>query len=492
MTHHGRSTFLAALSLGLTMTNPLVADDLAELRARLEKVEQDNRQLRSEVTRLKNDSNDHWLTDKRAQEVRALVEEVIADADTRASLLSDGLTAGHQNGAFYIGSHDGKFLLQIGGLIQARYLYNHRGVAPGGNDQFDTDESGFDMARIRLEVAGYIGDPRFTFAIRFGPDREDAEVLGEKAVIGYHPTDAISFYAGDDKAGFLREETTSPAMQLAVERSLMAEIFTAGYIQGIWVTWQVNDSLQLYASLNDGVRSGEQDNEFNSSFITAPVGDGDLGPIHKSFFLDRTDIAGTFRIDYKLAGNWAQYQDFSAWSGEPFAAFIGAAIHLELGETGSSPGGGASGSNDSFLLWTIDGSIEYNGFNIFAAAAGLHTDLESGDNLDMYGIVLQAGYMIIPDKLEPFARVEWIDLDGRNAGGKNDIIIVTVGANYYLLRHQAKFSADVLWVANNMPSSATLGLQDNQSFDQTLGHLGLRASEDYNQWVLRLQFQLMF
>lgn len=492
MTHHGRSTFLAALGIGLGLTPAMSADDLADLRNRLEKVEQDNQQLRAEVSKLRNDDSNHWLNEKRAQEVRSLVEEVLADADSRASLLQEGLTAGHQSGAFYIGSQDGRFLLQIGGLLQARYLYNHRGNAPGGNDQFDTDESGFDMSRIRLEVAGYIGDPRFTFAIRFGPDREDAEVLGEKAVVGYHPSDVFSFYAGDDKAGFLREETTSPAMQLAVERSLMAEVFTVGYVQGIWATWQADENIQLYASINDGVRSGEQDNEFNSAFIVAPPGDGDLGAIHKSFFLDRTDIAATFRIDWKIDGQWSQYQDFAAWSGEPFAAFLGAAVHLELGETGSSGGGGASGSNDNFLLWTVDGSIEREGFNFFGAIAGLHTDLESEDDLNMYGVVLQAGYMIIPDKLEPFARVEWIDLDGRNTTGKNDIIIVTVGANYYLIRHQAKITADVMWVANNLPGSSVLGLQDNQDFDQTLGHLGLRSSTDYNQWVLRVQFQLLF
>lgn len=488
---HGRIIFVASAGLCTWAAPFAIADDIAELRARLERVEKDNQQLRAEVGQLKQENQESWLSGKRADEIKSLVEEVIADADSRASLLQDGMTSGFNNG-FFIGSADGRFLLQIGGLIQARYLYNHRGSAPGGNDQGDTDEAGFDMARIRLEVAGYIGDPRFTYAIRFGPDREDAEVLGEKAVLGYHPTDRLSFYAGDDKAGFLREETTSPAMQLAVERSLVAEVFTVGYVQGVWATWMATDDIQLYASLNDGVRSGEQDNEFNSAFVTAPPGDGDLQAIHKSFFLDRTDIAATFRIDWKLAGTWQQYEDFSAWSGEPFAAFLGAAVHLELGETGAGAGGGGSGENDNFLLWTVDGSIEYEGFNFFASAAGLHTDLEAGEDLNMYGVVLQGGYMIIPDKLEPFARAEWINLDGRNTTGKNDLLIFTLGANYYFIRHRAKFTADVMWVANNLPGSGVLGLQDNQAFDQTLGHLGLRSSTDYNQWVLRIQFQLLF
>lgn len=488
---HGRIAITAMAGLCFVLSPAAHADELAELRARLDRVEKDNQQLRAEVGQLKNENSESWLSGKRAEEIKSLVEEVIADADSRASLLQDGMTSGFNNG-FFIGSADGRFLLQIGGLIQARYLYNHRGSAPGGNDQGDTNESGFDMARIRLEVAGYIGDPRFTYAIRFGPDREDSEVLGEKAIIGYHPTDRLSFFAGDDKAGFLREETTSPAMQLAVERSLVAEVFTVGYIQGIWATWMVTDEIQLYASLNDGVRSGEADNESNSAFVTAPDGDGDLEAIHKSFFLDRTDIAGTFRIDWKLAGNWQQYEDFSAWSGEPFAAFLGAAIHLELGETGSGTGGGGSGDNDNFLLWTVDASIENEGFNVFASAVGLHTQLDKAQDLNMYGVVLQAGYMVVPDKLEPFVRAEWINLDGRNATGKNDLLLFTIGTNYYLIRHRAKFTADVMWVANNLPGSSVLGLQDNQDYDQTLGHLGLRSSTDYNQWVFRIQFQLLF
>lgn len=498
MNHHGRWSILTllgacCLASPLSSVSPASADDVSELRARLDRLERDNEQLRSEVGKLKHDQEDNWLNEKRAHEVRALVQELIADADSRASLLADDLTAGHQGNVFFMGSRDGRFFMQIGGLVQARYIYNHRRAAPAGNEQGDEDEAGFDLPRIRFELSGYIGDPRFTYAIRFGPDREDNEVLGEKAVIGYHPNDRFSFFAGEDKAGFLREETTSPAMQLAAERSLANEIFTVGYIQGVWATWQMNESVQVYGSINDGVRSGEADNEFNSAFFLFPPTDGDLESIHKPFFLDHSDVAATFRIDWKLAGDWKQYEDFSAWSGEPFAMFLGAALHVELGETGDHAGAGKSGSNDNFILWTVDGSIECNGFNLFASFTGLHTDMQSGDNLDAYGAVVQFGYMVVPDKFEPFFRAEWVDLDGRNTMGRNDIIILTAGANYYIIRHRAKVTADVMWVAHGLPPSSVLGTQDDiDGFDQGMGHLGLRESLRGDQWVLRLQFQLLF
>ena len=52
---------------------------------------------------------DNWMTEERAEEVRSLVRDVLADADTRASLLQSGMTAGYDDG-FMIGSTDGNFL----------------------------------------------------------------------------------------------------------------------------------------------------------------------------------------------------------------------------------------------------------------------------------------------------------------------------------------------------------------------------------------------
>lgn len=481
-------TSLAIFTVTSTIANADDADFEA-LRNRLERLEQDNAELRKEVTDLRGNQDNNWLNQRRAEEIKALVQEVLSDADTRASLLAGGATAGHENGIFYLASPDGNFLLQIGGLIQTRYTWNHRETAPAGNDQLDDDESGFVLPRVRLEVSGYIGDPRFTYFVRFGPDREDNEVLGEKAVIGYQATENLGIFVGEDKAPLLREELTSAGQQLAVDRSLVNEVFTAGYIQGLWVQWAATDSLTIAASINDGFRSGEADNESNSASIIAPPGDPDLNAIHKPFFLDRTDVAFTVRADLKVTGEWAQYNDFSAWSGEDTAVFVGGAVHYQVGETGSSA------DNDNFVVWTIDGSIECNGANIFASFSGLHTDLgvASPNNLDMYGLVVQGGYMIIPDKLEPFARFEWIDLDGRaGAASDNDIFIVTIGANYYMIRHRAKFTVDVMWAGSDMPDSTVLGLQDNDGFDQSLGAIGLRQDLDDDQFVLRLQFQLMF
>ena len=43
-------------------------------------------------------NGDTWLTEQRADEIRGLVQDVLADADTRASLLQSGTSAGYDDG----------------------------------------------------------------------------------------------------------------------------------------------------------------------------------------------------------------------------------------------------------------------------------------------------------------------------------------------------------------------------------------------------------
>ena len=68
-------------------------------------------------------------------EIRSVVAEMLADAETRSSLLSAG-DAGH-DGRFFIAG-DG-FRLNVGGHIQFRYIANFRDDRPGQDDF----ESGF-------------------------------------------------------------------------------------------------------------------------------------------------------------------------------------------------------------------------------------------------------------------------------------------------------------------------------------------------------------
>ena len=145
-----------------------------------------------------------------------------------------------------------------------------------------------------------------------------------------------------------------------------------------------------------------------------------------------------------------------------------------------------------------DISAEFGGANLFVAGYlqrfSDHDDAALPTNLDdatQIGLVAQAGAFVIPDKVELFGRYEYINFDCvyyRNSGAgtqggtgnlaKNDLSLITVGANWYLQKHNAKFTVDLVWALDPVPA--------NNSGS------GLLTSADDNQVALRAQWQLAF
>lgn len=473
---------VGGLVLGLSM--PAVAE---VSRAEVEALRAEIAQLRAQQAQ----QTDNWMNERRAAEVRAIVQEVLADAETRASLLQEGMYAGHNGSKFFLQSADGGYLMEVDGQIQLRYTYNRRnGSHSSVIDSFgysdDSNVAGFELRRTKIQFSGHIADPRLKYALRLSVDRYDNVVEADRIVIGYQFGN-FYLWGGEDKAPFTREELVSSAYQLAAERSVVGEVFSVDRAQGVGLVWHdpafLNDSLKVQVMVNDGLRSGDgatSSNPFTQYYVDS-LGDTYYRYTNKSFSGDASDFAVTARADVRLAGQWEQWKDFTSFPGEEFAAFVGGAIHWEVGRTGDTL------LNNDFFMWTLDASVEVNGLNAFAAIYGMHTDNEGGvKDYDIYGFVIQGGYNIAvgDDSFEPFVRYEYIDLDGAasDAGLTDDdtINLITFGANYYLNRHSAKVTVDIVWVLDPMP----YGFSGQ-------GLLADLTGED-DQVVFRGQFQLLY
>src|SRR5436190_6072014 len=187
--------------------------------------------LQQQVDELKATSNDNWLTQKRAEEIRGLVQDVLADADTRASLLETGATGGWDKG-FFIGSTDGNFRLNIGGQLQVRYVYDHRNDPPASAP--DENRSGFEVRRAKLILKGNVLDPSWQYDVQLAADRNTGDVQLEDA--GWIRKDFGGGWKatlGQMKAPYMYEEILSSRYLFAVERSLLDSFFTAGTVQGL-------------------------------------------------------------------------------------------------------------------------------------------------------------------------------------------------------------------------------------------------------------------
>lgn len=454
---------ITALSFALTsiaaVGAPLTLEDLSREIEALKTVVQSQQaeidELRAEITVEKTPE---------AETVKTLARETLTEVRTRAAPLGDLPKTGHDGKRLLKPRADKSFDMQIGGQLQVRYLYNHR-----NGDSIDEVESGFQIRRGKVNFMGHVLDPKLTYFVQVATGRKINDVGLQDAVIGFQPTESLTIEAGRRKLPFLRAELNSSKRFMAVERATVTEFFTLNRAEGLWFHYAPTSSLKTTVALSDGSNSGN-------------IGGGASGS--NDFDKDRTDFAITARADWKLAGNFDQMKDFAAWKDEPLGGFIGAAIHYEAGETGDN----SSSNNADYFAFTLDGSIEYNGFQVFGALMGGHVSFNDGrKDLDHFGFLLQSSYMVVPDKFEPFVRWEMTDIDGQ----ADNISLITLGFNRYLKKHNAKFVLDIVYALDPL-----IPALNNKPFgaDGISGGLGLRADEGNNdgQIALRSMFQFVF
>ena len=390
-------------------------------------------------------------------EVRAIVAEVLADAETRSSMLQDGY-GGHE-GAFTIRDADGKFTLRLSGYAQFRYTASFRD-AGGASDDF---ESGFTTRRTKLTFRGHVYDPRLTYRTTFAFNRLTGSAILEIATIGWEFNDNWSIELGQKKLPFLREESMASTRQMAVDRSPTTEIFNQFFSQGIWLQYEKEDFRSIFA-VSDGLRSE------NTDFTRRRAG----SLFGSALVPGESDYALTLRAEQKFGGSFKQFDDFTGTPGQDAGTLLGAAVHLEGGDKTSTIGG----NSYHVLAWVADAQLEGDGWSAFASLNGFHTSAES--NFDDYGLVTQiAGY--VPDtNLELFARYD-ITLPDDARQNSDPFDTITVGGTYFFHGHAAKLLLDVQWfLSDTLPlPGAGVGI-------------GYLQSANPNGIAIRMQYQLIF
>jgi len=479
---------MAALVLMSILTAPLAfnaavtADDTSmeqrfrEMSERIDALERDNEGLRGEVGRLRAETGESWLTERRASEIRSLVTDVLADADARSSLQGNGMTAGWDDG-FFLASPDGRFRLEIDGQLQFRYIMNRRDRS-GPFDQIDRYSGGFENTRTRLTLRGHVFSREFTYLVRGGFSRggggDARDDFNEPpggdfklydAWVRYQFDDLWSLRFGQFKLPFAREELVSSARQLTVERSLINESLSLGRSQGIelaytgdWLRW------------NFAFSEGGTDNLLGLGILA------NTQPPNSPWNTETAEYAFTTRGEWLIAGDWSQFSQFTSPPEDPFGALMGIAAHFQQRQFGTA------GNDNTWLGLTADVSLAFGGANVYTAATYAHVDNQQFGAFDIFGAVVQGGFYVAP-KTELFARGEFGYIRS-----KDDIVdpdnlwIATIGINQYFDGHDLKFTADL-----------GIGLDDISQF-WINSNTGWRADGNNTspQFVIRTQFQLLF
>ena len=168
-----RTTQLGVLAVSLLASGELRADDTPPSTQSMSEIEQLKQRMSAmesrhdaEMTALRNENGDKWLTQQRAEEIREVVKDVLADSETRNSLADDGASSGYKSG-FFIASADGNFKLVITALSQGRAVYNYQSnESRVASDDEESSEYGFEIRRAELVFTGNVVDPSWTYMVK--------------------------------------------------------------------------------------------------------------------------------------------------------------------------------------------------------------------------------------------------------------------------------------------------------------------------------------
>mgnify|MGYP005849262677 CR=1 FL=1 len=418
---------------------------------------------------------------------RAYASELSADSLARRSAQADR----PESAGFTLTS--GPNSLNIGGLFQFGYNAGFRDESADnvGPDQDFTQ--GFLIRRARLDFSGNLINDRISYRISgdFGEINSTNNSFNVTWAYGEYAfedaLEGLSVRFGQFKLPLFYEELVEPEYQLTVDRSLTNELFSQQYSQGLMFTY-ATESWRAHAAVSDGLNTAGS--TFNSP--------GD------------SDIALTGRIDAKLAGDWAAFDDFTSFRNSDDALRVGAAVHWEhFGDTnpatsGNSfgisglgiPGGGAL--EGDLIVYTVDAQFESNGWNVFAAfyGASVTNNRTGAAQPNDFGAVVQGGYFLT-DQVELFARYDALFLDDEERPNLDEdhLNFLTAGATYYFVpeSHALKFTTDVTIAFNSGTDLATTGTGNNVLNQQRSDVTGLLGqTNERPEIAVRAQLSLTF
>ncbi len=405
-------------------------------------------ELKAEIASLKTATSDQWLTEQRASEIRGIVTDVLADADTRSSLQGSGAGSGY-NGGFFLSSADGNYSMKVNVLEQIRWTYDNASDSSGG----DSNSWGFENKRTRLSWSGNIVDSTWSYKLAYyfayanDVEFSDDDSVGlADAFVAKDLGNGISLTVGQFKLPFSGEYGVDAGNLQFNDYSTVSNYFADGYGQGIMFGYSA-DSFRIAAAYVNEL------NDTNQAW-------GSGSPSQ--------DIALAARATFKVQGNWDQFNNAQSFKGEEMGILVGGGVNWEQPNDDSD--------TDLFGV-TADATFDFGGANVFAA---FYWDDNSETESNPYGFTLQGG-VFVADDCEIVARYEYGSTD---TGTGDEFSALTFGANWYMAQNTAKFGANFGYAFDSINSDWSTAASGNNWLED--------SSDEDGQWMIQAQLSFSF
>jgi len=452
-------------------------------------------QLKAEIASLKAAQGDQWLTEQRAEQIRGVVQDVLADSSTRSSFQGAAATSGYDNG-FFLSSADGNFKLKINALEQVRFVWgNGWGADTGVNGPNNevNNQWGFENRRTQLFFSGNVVDPSWKYLVGMAYDSQpDPYVRNVGPVEPYHGAsvegpqfqlyyaqitkdmgDGFSVTVGQQNAAFtLQSQLFNAGMTQMGEYSLFEYAFGLGQQVGISAKWE-KDMFRAMggyynAAYNPGGTNATSWNNNNNQSVA---------------------LAG--RAEFKMAGSWDQFSKESSFKGEEFGLVGGAGIFWQNSRS----------SNDvppygfSPVGITVDANAKFGGFNFIGQVLWQNSYAFENPNASTWGFNLQGGAFLTED-FELFGAWNYnnIGFTGQDGVASN---YLQLGGNWYFAKNNMKLTVLATIPVNTNASTQGADATAGDSFGlidvAASGGGGTPLTTPYgSNFGLVVQLQLMF
>ncbi len=478
---------VAVTVLCLSVVLPLSAaenDGAQDLKSRLDRlqtlVEAQQQTINELESKLNLATSADWDA-ARVEEIKKVVREVMSDAEFRESLYPDVMQVGYDHG-FYIKSSDEKFLLNISGMMKFRWTGTNRQTDNRrlvGRQRQD-DINGFEIEQLFLTFAGHIHTDKLTYQITVMGDTDlEHDWTTYYAFVNYEVAKELQIRAGLMDIPQGRQFMSWDSRLQFVDRSMVEEAFFLGQSIGVMAHGTLFKRLSymmgVFNGLNNPADSPSGEDPINGAHLDTnfayaarlvghilgtgidPVTDGE------------TDLAWSKDPKLDVAASFYFNDDNGDRNGPGLLYSIPDRIRSGRGIGGNAT---ADATGTDYFGFGTDVAFRYRGFSATAEWFLRTVDGDSefsqwelltgrDDATHVQGGYIQAGYFIIPKKVEVAARMGgiWDNSD-------DNTWEYTFGVNYYpFSSHNLKIQADFTRISEASVDSTWINVNQNDEIN---------------------------
>lgn len=350
------------------------------------------------------------------EEIQHVIEDYLEtdEARKKMGLALPGVTGVYtpddEKYTLSIRSPDGKYTLNVGGRMQFRYTFKDK-----DEDFKESDVQDINLRRARVYFGGNVYTKFIHYYVELDADKFNINL--RDFYIYVTPLEELNGKFGYFKVPFNRQFISSGFKLLLQDRSIASDAFSQSRDYGVDIYGHPFEGhIEYHAALFQGA---------GGNFTGLNNGDN----------IDN-ELMYVLNLRYNPFGEYDYYDETDVSYTDKLKATIGASVVFNGKDNDKKL------KNTDTTLGVVDLGVKYRGLSwnneYFVRTENPESD---GDTVYSDGFYTQAGYFVIPKKLEVAARYSMLD---PNNDVSDDLQKeYTAGLNYYFRAHRSKIQADV-------------------------------------------------